>query len=269
MFFITNINKIKQFFTRILYGIIIGASMMIPGLSGGTAAILLGVFYEIMYHVNSFVKNTLKSLKYLLPYALGGVIGLILSCYPLRYIINNYEIFFIYFIIGIIFGSVKNFCRKIKCNIKSILLVVFGIVLVLLQTLLKQTYIDNDKNILFLIFIGLLSAIALILPGISFTNILITFGYYDVFVESIIDLDVLFLLVFGASLLCGIIGFSGIIMKLYNKSPNNTNLVLSGLMLGSIIEIHTKFPNPNDIFECILLLIGGFCCSLIFTAIEK
>ncbi len=269
MFFVANINKIKYFFTRVFFGFIIGASMMIPGLSGGTAAILLGVFYEIMNSVDCFLEKTINSIIHLFPYALGGLFGLVVTCYPLKYILNNYETYFIFFVIGIILGSMKTFWKNSKFSLKSFSFVLIGFIIVVFQNFIKRFYVSAEKSILFLFVIGILSAVALILPGISFTNILISFGYYDKFVDSINNFDLIFISVFVASLIFGVVLFSKMIMKIYNKSPDNTNLVLSGLMLGSILEIYPGFPEFNIIIECILLLVGGFCCSLALGGIEK
>ncbi len=269
MFFIIEFTKLKTLIKRIIFGIAIGASMMIPGFSGGTAAIILGVFYEIMKSVSELLTDFKKSLKFLLPFAIGGIIGVFLVCYPLKFIISNYEIYFSYLIIGVIIGSIGCFVPKNKFKTYNLLWVLLGIMPVVLQQILSEKYILNSKNYLMLIIVGIFSSVALILPGISLTNILISFGYYENLINSIINLDILFISVYFLSLIFGIVISIKIIMKLYNKYTEKMNLILLGMILSSISQIYSGLPQNNQIIPCVLLFISGICLSIIVSRFEK
>ena len=78
MFLILQINNLKKITIKVLEGIIIGASMMIPGFSGGTAAILLGVFQKILKSASELLADFNKNFKFLLPYGIGGIFGVYL-----------------------------------------------------------------------------------------------------------------------------------------------------------------------------------------------
>lgn len=269
MLFVSDFSKIKNFLTRIAIGFVIGASMMIPGLSGGTAAILFGVFYQIMEAVNNIFKKFKSNFLYLLPFAVGGIIGFVLSSLPIKFLLDNFKFQFSFFIIGIILGSVNIFFKNKDLNFKNMIMTILGIILVLCQSIIKNNYINVDENYLFICIIGLLSAIALILPGISFTNILISFGCYESFVINVSQFNVLYLIMFAVSLVMGTSLFSNIIMKVYKKYPDSVDMLLSGLIIASIFDLYQGMPGGIEMFQCILLLIGGFCSSFALSGAKK
>jgi len=269
MLFVSDFSKIKNFLTRIVIGFVIGASMIIPGLSGGTAAILFGVFYQIMEAVNNIFKKFKSNFFYLIPFVIGGIIGFVLSSLPIKFLLENFKFQFSFFIIGIILGSVNVFFKNKDLNFKNMIMTILGIILVLCQSIIKNNYINVDENYLFICIIGLLSAIALILPGISFTNILISFGCYESFVINVSQFNVLYLIMFAVSLVMGTALFSNIIMKVYKKYPDSVDMLLSGLIIASIFDLYQGMPGGIEMFQCILLLIGGFCSSFALSGAKK
>lgn len=269
MFFVIEFTKFKTVFKRFIYGIIIGASMMVPGFSGGTAAIILGVFYEIINSVSKLLTEFKKSIKFLSPFAIGGVIGIFLVCFPLNLLISKFQIYFSFFIIGIILGSIGCFLPKKKIKPKSIIWIISGALPVILQQLSGHYNIKNSNNYILLIIVGILSSIALILPGISLTNILISFGCYQELINSVINFDFVYLSVYALSLIIGIVISIKIILKLYTKYTEIINLILLGMVLCSVSQIYTALPSCNQIFPCILLFAGGISLSLVMTGFEK
>lgn len=268
MFFVIEFTKLKKYLRNFIYGIIIGASMMIPGFSGGTAAIILGVFYEIINSASKLLTEFKKSVKRLLPFAVGGITGIFLVCFPLNYLFTKYQIYFSYFIIGIIFGSIGCFLPSNKIKFKSIIWVVIGAIPVVISQI-SSTNIMFVNNYFLLVIVGFLSSIALILPGISLTNILISFGCYEELIKAIIDFNLLYIFVYSMSMIVGVLLLIKTIIKLYSKYTEITNLILLGMILCSISQIYTSFSDYRQIIPCISLLLGGTALSLYLSRFEK
>ncbi len=270
MLFTFNFNKLIFYFKKILFGFLIGASVIIPGMSGGTTAILLGVFEEIIVLSNSIIKKPLRSMFKLLPFLIGGCIGLFSVSTPISYISKNFPVEFSFFIAGIIVGGSYVFLSKNNISNKNKpTYILVGLSVVLLQDIIFKKVNISKSNVLIIIFVALLSSIAFILPGISFTNVLIMFGKYNEFITAVKSFDVRYLCFFLSFLIIGTLIFVKLFTYLYSKYKDKLNLILLGMILASLPQIYVGFPNKNNIIQCILLFIGAGLISFMCAFFEK
>ena len=265
MFFTINVNNFKNGIKDILFGMLIGASVIIPGLSGGTTAIILGIYDEILSYCNRIGKQTLTSIKYLLPYAFGGLIGIIVASAPIKYILKSHQLIFSYFVIGILVGGavVLKPSRKMPLP-KRIMLSFTGAAPVIIQFIINtRLKLEIENNVLMIILVGLLSAVALILPGISLTNILVMFNCYETIIFSIANFNCKILIIYFLSLIIGIIMSIKILTSLYYKNRENINTVLFGMVLASALQVYNGLPQRGNFLPCILLFFVGFLVTFI------
>ena len=265
MFFTINVNNFKNGIKDILFGMLIGASVIIPGLSGGTTAIILGIYDEILSYCNRIGKQTLTSTKYLLPYAFGGLIGIIVASAPIKYILKSHQLIFSYFVIGILVGGavVLKPSRKMPLP-KRIMLSFTGAAPVIIQFIINtRLKLEIENNVLMIILVGLLSAVALILPGISLTNILVMFNCYETIIFSIANFNCKILIIYFLSLIIGIIMSIKILTSLYYKNRENINTVLFGMVLASALQVYNGLPQRGNFLPCILLFFVGFLVTFI------
>ncbi len=257
------VNIFKHFY----YGILIGVSVITPGLSGGTTALILGVYKDIMENASLLNKKPIKSICYLLPFLTGAVLGLLICLKPIKYIIENYELLLNYFVLGIILGSTPVFLPKSKkFQLKNILLILVGAVPVVAQLYFNSSI--NYSNILYDAFVAFLSAVALILPGISLTNILICFGKYELVINSLTSCCYKEIVMFLILLVIETVACVKIINYFYKKKTESINIMLLGMVLASAISLVKIIPCGIEIIYCGLLLICGFCVSFIFSRLK-
>lgn len=228
-----------------------GAANVIPGVSGGTIALLTGIFTEIIDSLNAMMDPS--SWKLLLQgkfrefwryihgtFLVSLFIGVLISIFSLAklmvYVMAYYPVQTWAFFFGLIIASSAYMIYDIKgWKVNDVLFFVVGIVLgVVICTLSPTTTPDS------LWFIFICSAIAvctMILPGISGSFILVILGKYDFIMQSVNELNIPVLVVFGLGCVIGILGFSKFLHWLLKRFERPTMLVLVGFVLGALVKV--------------------------------
>lgn len=260
-------NKILK---NTVFGAIIGASILIPGLSGGTTALLIGIYSDIICAVDELFSNFKKNFPYLIILTVGAALGFYICSFPVKFILEHYLLEFSYFVIGVIAGSLPVFIKDCgKFKMKYLLCILLGVILTLMTDMLADVKLGGGNNFLTFIFVGLLSAVALILPGISLSYVLIAFGYYDSIVLAVNRIDIIFLLKFGTVVLIGIFAFTRALNIAYKKYPVSINMIILGMVAASLKQVFLRLPMPQEILQCVLLLCAGLFVSLLFSLLKK
>lgn len=113
-------------------------------------------------------------------------------------------------------------------------------------------------QMVFLLFVGLISASALVLPGISISHFLLVLGMYERLMEAFRTFDLWFLVPIGAGLVLGIIGITRFLEYLLNRYPRISYLVILGFVLGSVAGILPGIPNGFTLCVSIFMALAGF-----------
>lgn len=246
---------------EILKGLIIGATMIVPGVSGGSMAMVLGIYDRLISAVSNFRKHPKENGKLLAKFLLGAGIGAFLFSTPIAWLLENHELPTMYFFIGAVFGGIPLIERKSKIrkfSLWSALYMLAGAVSVLLISTLPEGIFQGNASWMKLFIAGIAAAIALILPGISFSHFLLILGLYEGMLNAIKNLDVMFLLPLAAGILLGTILFSKMLEFVMNKYPEPTYLIILGFILGSVAQIFPGIPGKMEILVCIGLAAVGF-----------
>lgn len=243
----------------ILKGALIGIANIIPGVSGGTLAITLGLYEKIITTITNFFKDIKNNLKFIISLGLGAGLGLLLVSKIIVLALDNYPLPTNVFFVGLILGGIPILFKKVKYENKTLLnLFIFLLVFVFIMSLsfIKDSnYIVSFNNMnlfkyLKLFLIGIIAAGTMVIPGISGSFVLITLGYYKPILDTLNTLTTfyklefndiinngLIILIFGIGVLVGILLIAKIIEYLLNKFETKTYYAIIGFVLGSIIVI--------------------------------
>lgn len=248
-----------------LKGFIIGATMLVPGCSGGSMAMILGIYHKLIASVSNLFKDFKKNLIFLMIFVIGAGIGMLLVAKPLLALIETYHLPMMYFFIGAVAGGAPLIFNEAKVrsfNIKIPVYIIIGILMILSINLLPEGLFGATEGIMgmiALVIAGILAAIALILPGISVSFFLLMLGLYEPVMNAIAALDVLYLVPLVVGVLIGVLATTKILEYFMDNHPYVTYLIILGFVFGSMIQV---FPGlPTSLLEwviCIVMLLAGF-----------
>lgn len=268
----TGLSKIKSISKNIIFGVIIGSSMLVPGVSGGTMAIILGIYDKLVSSIGNILKDFRNSIIFLIEIAIGGIIGILAFSQLMLWLVEVWQLPMMYFFIGAILGSIPLMIKQSKVQIKNsynFLFAFIGIGLVSAIDLLPKsnlTVVPTDfKGALLLIFSGIIIAVALVLPGISTSHILLVLGMYETVWGSFKSMNFYYLLLLGIGLIIGILSTTKIIDKAMKKFPKQTFMIIIGFVMASVYDIFSGLPVGTDIFYCTVMAAIGFTLILAIT----
>ena len=263
----------------VLKGMLIGVANIIPGVSGGTLMITLGLYEEVIDTISHFFKNFKKNLKFVIPLGIGMVLAILLLSKLISLCLDKYPFPTTFFFIGLILGGIPLLWRKTSAAKKKmsnwlVFLITFAIVFAF--AFLKSGDFVVDLNSLTpvgyitLFIVGIISAATMVIPGISGSFVLMMLGYYEPIVNTIKDLtkfdllghNLLILIPFGIGIIVGIVLVAKLIEYLLRKYPVKTYYGVLGFVLASIVAIVKPIfsftPTLIEvIISFILIVVGG------------
>lgn len=253
-------------FLTVMKGLIVGGTMLVPGVSGGSMAMILGIYTKLVHSVSSFMKNIKENFFFLALFCMGGGLGILLFAKPILYLIETYPMPMTYFFLGAVAASIPLIFKEAKIkgfSFKIIFYVAIGILVVMMfSTGTKETFQPNGASgitdFLLLGVAGLIAAIALILPGISVSYILLIMGLYDTTIKAISEFYLPFLIPLGIGLILGIVLTTKLLEYVMTKFPEATYLIILGFILGSMAEVFPGVPKGLTILICIFTFFLGF-----------
>jgi len=247
-------------FKNFLNGLAFGITQIVPGVSGGTIAIMLGFYDELISAINNFTKDLKKQMKFLIPLGIGIVVGIFVLSSVINYLLTNFSFPTMSFFIGLIVGLIPLIYLKVKdeqrlFNFKEILFIIIPILIVGLSSHLNFISAVNPEEvvvtfplILFLFFAGFLAAAALIIPGVSGSFILLLLGLYPLATYFISQISLLLTDItnttlmleiikvlgpLGIGIIIGVLLTARIVEKLLKNYLKPTYLIILGLLIGS------------------------------------
>ena len=258
----------KNIIKNIFSGMIIGSSMLIPGVSGGTTAIIIGIYDRLIKAVSDILKKVRKNIFFLIQVAIGGITGILLFSKAVLFLTNEYYFPMMYFFIGAIFGSIPLMIKKADINMKNIyniLFVLVGVVVAIAVNFLPKSGLsvmpDSAVGYIMLFLSGIIIAIALILPGISTSHILLVLGMYETVLSAVSDMNVVYIAILGGGVLAGVFSCTKILEKAMNKFPSQTFMAITGFVMASVYDIFPGIPSGIEMILCILLSITAFALT--------
>lgn len=244
----------KEKILLIIKGFILGVANIIPGVSGGTLAITLGIYQDLIEVISHFFKKLKKNLNILIPLGIGMVLAILLGSKVISFCLDSFPFPTTLFFIGLIVGGIPLLTKKVKTkktkpiNIAAFLLT-FSLVM-LMTFLNEENNIANLTNINFLkiiilFLVGIVAAATMVIPGVSGSFVLMLLGYYKPIVGTISNLtnfkelwhNVLILAPFGLGVILGIILVAKLIEFLLKKYETTTYYAIIGFVISSVIGL--------------------------------
>lgn len=246
---------------EILRGIFIGVANIIPGVSGGTIALSMGVYEKLISAVNNLKSDFKGSIKALLPYVIGAVIGILGLAFIIEYLLETFPIPTVFAFVGLIIGGLPSIYARVKnekfkvTHIISFLLLAS---LIIVPTIVSANLSGVERvlelnlfSVILLPVLGTVAAASMVVPGVSGSMMLMMFGYYQpildkvtLCVESLLKFDmggfigtVGLLLPFGIGVLMGILIAAKMIERLLKVYPNATIWGIIALVVTSPFAI--------------------------------
>ena len=234
-----------------LKGFFMGAANVVPGVSGGTIALITGIYKDIVDALNSvmepctwkaLLKGRLREFWKCIDgtFLLWLFVGILASVFSLAKVmtwclancpVQTWALFF-----GLILASSVVMFRDVKgWGVKEIVLTIIGIILGIVVCTLSPR--ETPDSYWFLFLCGAIAICTMILPGISGSFMLLVLGKYDFVMEAVSHLDIPVLTVFGLGCVVGILAFSKFLHWLLGRCEKQTMLVLLGFVLGSLVKV--------------------------------
>ncbi|MCI8536858.1 MAG: DUF368 domain-containing protein [Hungatella sp.] len=285
------------FFMDIIKGILIGIANIIPGVSGGTMAVSLGIYDKLISSISNLLKDWKKSLVTLLPIILGCGIGIVGFTYAIEYLLSHHTFVTCMAFVGLILGgipilliSLKKELAKTssKIGISGILAFVFLFTVAVFLPMMNaedevlKTFHATPGVMAALFFVGIIASATMVIPGVSGSLVMMILGYYYGIINTIKSfLDALkafdmpglihgfaLLMPFGIGVLLGIFLIAKLITFLFEKFGIQTYCAILGLIIASPFAI---FYNTGALKQISSLAIGqillGCLLAVLFAAV--
>ena len=253
-----------EFFGNIIKGVMIGIANIIPGVSGGTMAVSLGIYDRLIGAVSGLFKEFKKSIAFLIPIIIGCGIGIVGFTYAIEYLLDKHTFVTCMAFVGLILGGLPAIISSMKSKMTSGGIGVLGILAFVIafvisggMPLLKEskdalTVISvTPVNMVILFILGVVASATMVIPGVSGSMMLMIFGYYYAIINTIktfldnlraFDLmgmkdGILLLAPFGIGVILGIFLIAKLITFLFEKYGVQTFCAILGLVISSPIAI--------------------------------
>lgn len=281
---------LKDYVFLVLKGMGMGAADVVPGVSGGTIAFIVGIYDELINSIKSINGKSLKLFftgkfaafwkmingSFLFSILLGIGISVFSLAKIITWLLVEHPILVWSFFFGLVLASTWFVAKDIKgWNWKTILGFVVGVVVAFYITV--ATPAETPSYLWFIFLCGAIAICAMILPGISGSFILVLLGKYFFIMDAVKTLDLVIIAVFGAGAVVGITSFSRVLSYALKHVRNITLAVLSGFMLGSLNKVwpwkeqittvvdghdlmieNNILPNQYIVEAVVLMLVGFF-----------
>lgn len=274
---------------NILKGMVVGIANIIPGVSGGTMMVAMGIYDKLIHCITHLFSEFKKSVKFVLPIGIGMVLGIVLLSQLIGLMFEHFPIQTNLLFIGLILGGLPAIYSKVKGQTIrpghiAAFLVFFGIVVGMAAVgevdKAGSILTFSAVNCLILFLVGVVAAATMVIPGVSGSMVLMLLGYYNSIIDTINNLvhalldfnmngimqGVLVLVPFGIGVVVGIFAVAKLVEIIFKKFPLFAYWAIIGLIIASpfAIVLLNDFSGINilSILTGIVALIVGAVIAL-------
>ena len=260
----------------LIKGFVMGIANIIPGVSGGTLAIILGIYEKLINILSCFWKNIKENLKFLIPLVLGMGIALIAGSFIIDWGLDNFPIATMMLFVGLIIGGIPFIYKKVhkKYNFVNVsIFIIIAALVILISLLSMDRTVSLDKLDFFLvirlILVGMIAAATMIIPGVSGSLVLMNLGYYEGIISAIKGLtdihqlghNIAVLLPVGVGVIIGLVLIARLIKWLLKRFPVQSYFGILAFIIASIVCIIIKMDftviRVGEIILGVVLLLSG------------
>lgn len=244
----------------ILKGMVIGVANIIPGVSGGTMMVSMGIYDKLIHAITHLFSEFKKSFKFVLPILIGMAAGIVILSFLIEYLFDVYPVQTNLFFIGLIVGGLPAIYSKVKSQpVKPTYILAFLAFFVVVVGFAAVGEVDSAAgaftisfiNCIKLFLVGVIAAATMVIPGVSGSMVLMLLGYYNLIISNINDFvsslvsfnisgiinGILILVPFGIGVIVGIFAIAKLIEIIFNKFPYYAYWAIIGLIAASPFAI--------------------------------
>lgn len=240
-------------------GLVMGVADSVPGVSGGTIAVIAGIYEELINSLKTLTPMALPILwregapafwrhingSFLLALLLGIMTSLYLSANTVLYLLEEHYPLIMAFFCGLVIASSWFLLRQVgQWSVSAVLLCVLGAGLTLLVSLINP--LAGNYSYGYLFFCGMLAICAMILPGISGAFILLLLGVYDFVLSALRALDIGVIIVFASGCAIGLLSFAHLLSWTFERYRRETYAFLTGMLLASVVVLWPWKLSPDE-----------------------
>ncbi len=287
---------LRYWIRLIIVGGVMGVANIIPGVSGGTMAVVFGIYEDLMEALGNFITDRERRwvyIRFLLILFTGAIVAILSLAKALTWSFDHYPLITLYFFMGLILGSIPVVVRThedMRFQWSRGLALMVGIALVVALAILQGGGNETAKasidyrnfafvNYLYFTLSGALAASAMIIPGISGSFILLMLGAYRTVLDALSQLSdalvgkgittelqvpLLILAALSVGVVIGILGFARLMSWALKHYPAITMYLILGLLIGSFYQIYPGFEISWNGAGACLTFIAGMLISLKF-----
>lgn len=262
---------------KMLQGMVVGIANIIPGVSGGTMMVAMGLYDKLIHAITHLKSEFKESMKLLIPIFIGAGLAIVTLARLFEFLLERYPIPTNFAFCGLIAGSLPFIFKKVKGHTvsigKIIAFLIFFAVVVLMAAMGETSGNAADVsfglvNVIKLLLVGIIAAATMVIPGVSGSMMLMLLGYYDTilksinqFIDALIAFDMQGLLVqcgvlvpFGIGVVLGIFLIAKLIEFIFSKAEIHAYYAIIGLIIASPIAILLKTDWSG--FSVMTLIVG-------------
>lgn len=268
----------------VLKGMVIGIANIVPGVSGGTMMVAMGIYDKLIHCITHLFKEFKRNVVFLLPIAVGMLIAIAGSSFGLTWLFENYPIQTNLLFVGLILGGLPAICKKVKGNkVKAGHMIAGLLFFALVVVFAAMGEAEGNAadisfsvvNVLKLLLVGIIASATMVIPGVSGSMVLMLMGFYHPvlnaikeFFSALASLDMqgilegcAVLVPFGIGVVVGIFAIAKLVEIIFEKFPMYAYWAIIGLIVSSPIAILLMGTFPaltvvNVITGVVALVIG-------------
>lgn len=273
----------------ILQGMAVGIANIIPGVSGGTMMVAMGLYDKLIHSITHLKSEFKNSLKLLIPIFAGAGIAIIVLSRIFEFLLENHPIPTNFAFCGLIAGSLPFIFKKVegkKVTVGKIIpFLIFFAIVILMAVMGETSGAEADVsfgfiNVIKLFGVGIIAAATMVVPGVSGSMMLMLLGYYDVVlatindcIDALLEFDIAGIMTavgvlapFGIGVVVGIFIIAKMIEFIFSKAETHAYYAIIGLIVASPIAIllqtdWSKFSIPTLIISAVTFIAGWFAAS--------
>lgn len=270
----------KEKISLAIKGFILGVANIIPGVSGGTLAITMGIYERLIDCISHFFKNIKKNLNFIIPIGIGAVLSILIISKVITASLKNFPLATTLFFVGLIVGGVPMIAGNVKKEkIKPVNIIVFLLTFAIIMFMTFGPSSSNNIDLsnmnlgmmFILLLVGIVAAATMVIPGVSGSFVLMLLGFYKPVIGTVSNLtnfselgnNLLILCPFGIGVLIGFVLVAKLIEFLLAKFRVATYYGILGFVISSIVGLLVSvFGFSASIVEIFigiaLFIVGAF-----------
>lgn len=247
---------------------LIGFANVVPGVSGGTIAVTLGIYRKIIDSLS--LRALISSFRTVAPFfatlASGAIVGVLVLARIMGAILEQFPLFGVSFFIGLIIGGLPAIVRSYRTypfRISDLFILLFGCAAVVVPRVAgfgvgEAGAIGTDISLLLLAISGFIAAAAMVLPGLSGSLVLLVFGSYSYVIAAVNNLNLPILMIFTISVAVGVLCCAKLMRETFTRFPRQTWALILGLVIGSVIFLWPPLPDSigRALIAIVILLVA-------------